>query len=501
MVTSFTKAAASELVARDLSVPPNMVGTLHSHCYRALGCPVIAETKVKEFNEENPGLSLSGKSASDLDVAIDEDVASGPNYGDKLMSRLQYYRNNLIPRDEWNTDVADFARVWEDFKRQTDTKDFTDLIEQSMSKPPSYAAVGFVDEAQDLTPLQFQLVRRWAQNFRKLVVCGDDDQALYRWAGASARSMLYPEVPEENKFFLDTTWRCPRVIQEYSARWVEQIVERQPKEQKTNRDIDGELVNAGYGYTNVMALIDDVEEDISNGKTAMILTSCSFQLAPVIRELKARGIPFWNKYRLTRGDWNPIRKATVSRILAFLQPEYGTLDDGSKVWSLKDIQKWGDIVKWRGIMPNGFMTAVDNVIAATEDASKSDVISAGIDFLDTWGVDKIMHADMNWLYENAKAGKDKSLEYPMTIIKKYGVDKLKEDPMTTVGTIHSVKGGESASVYLSPDLSKAAYRAAAFNQDCADDIVRQYYVGMTRASEKLTILQPTSQWHVKGLEI
>ena len=168
MVTSFTKAAASELVARDLSVPPNMVGTLHSHCYRALGCPVIAETKVKEFNEENPGLSLSGKSASDLDVAIDEDVAGGPNYGDKLMSRLQYYRNNLIPRDEWNPDVADFARVWEDFKHQTDTKDFTDLIEQSMAKPPGDAAVGFVDEAQDLTPLQFQLIRKWGQNKLKL---------------------------------------------------------------------------------------------------------------------------------------------------------------------------------------------------------------------------------------------------------------------------------------------------------------------------------------------
>jgi len=464
-----------------------------------LGCPTIAETKTKDFNEENPSYALSGRSVSDLDSSADDDVSGGVNYGDKLMNRLQYYRNNLVPRDEWNGDVADFALAWEEFKRATDTKDFTDLIEQADSTPPNGAVVGFVDEAQDLTPLQFKKIRQWGEHFKTMVICGDDDQALYRWAGASARSMLYPEIAEEDKFFLDTTWRCPRLIQELSARWIEQIVERQPKQQKTNRDIDGEVVEAGYGYRSTQNLLDDVEADLERGMTVMILTSCSFQLTPVIKELKARGIPFWNKYRLTRGDWNPIRKSTVNRIMAFMKPEYGTLDDGRKLWSMVDIMKWGEIVKWTGIMPRGFMPAVENIAEMCKDKSQSDKMAAAIDFYDQWGLEKVMGAGMQWLYYNARAEKDKSLEYPMQIIDKYGLDKLGEDPCVVVGTVHSVKGGESSSVYLSPDLSKAAYKTAAFNQDCMDDIIRQYYVGMTRASEKLTILQPTSQWHVKGL--
>ena len=37
LVTSFSRAAAHELAGRDLPVDPDRVGTLHSHCFHALG--------------------------------------------------------------------------------------------------------------------------------------------------------------------------------------------------------------------------------------------------------------------------------------------------------------------------------------------------------------------------------------------------------------------------------------------------------------------------------
>ena len=59
LVTSFSRAAAAELAGQDLPVSPDRVGTLHSHCWHALGRPEIAEVHVEEWNRENPHLRIT----------------------------------------------------------------------------------------------------------------------------------------------------------------------------------------------------------------------------------------------------------------------------------------------------------------------------------------------------------------------------------------------------------------------------------------------------------
>src|SRR2546425_136609 len=59
LVTSFTKAAAVELARKELPIPESQVATIHGHCYRALGSPKIAETRLAEWNKRNPDLELS----------------------------------------------------------------------------------------------------------------------------------------------------------------------------------------------------------------------------------------------------------------------------------------------------------------------------------------------------------------------------------------------------------------------------------------------------------
>src|SRR4051812_2212536 len=44
LVTSFSRTAAAELAGRDLPIAPDRVGTLHSHCWHALGGPEVAES-------------------------------------------------------------------------------------------------------------------------------------------------------------------------------------------------------------------------------------------------------------------------------------------------------------------------------------------------------------------------------------------------------------------------------------------------------------------------
>lgn len=41
-----------------------------------------------------------------------------------------------------------------------------------------------VDEAQDLTPLQWDMVVKIAKSVWRVYIAGDDDQAIYEWNGA-----------------------------------------------------------------------------------------------------------------------------------------------------------------------------------------------------------------------------------------------------------------------------------------------------------------------------
>ena len=43
LISSLTKAAATEIGGRNLPISFDALGTLHSHCYHALGRPEIAE--------------------------------------------------------------------------------------------------------------------------------------------------------------------------------------------------------------------------------------------------------------------------------------------------------------------------------------------------------------------------------------------------------------------------------------------------------------------------
>ena len=89
LVTSFSRTAARELVSRDLAIPPEQVGTLHAHCFRALNRPRLAESHLEDWNGRHPEYALkrSSKKESDLDRGLDE--SGGDSAGDELMAQFQ----------------------------------------------------------------------------------------------------------------------------------------------------------------------------------------------------------------------------------------------------------------------------------------------------------------------------------------------------------------------------------------------------------------------------
>ncbi len=81
------------------------------------------------------------------------------------------------------------------------------------------------------------------------------------------------------------------------------------------------------------------------------------------------------------------------------------------------------------------------------------------------------------------------VQFPLAVALARGSTALEQIPRVIVGTIHSVKGGQADVVFLFPDLSAAgdaAYRSHGLRRD---SVVRQFYVGTTRARHTLYICQ------------
>ena len=81
------------------------------------------------------------------------------------------------------------------------------------------------------------------------------------------------------------------------------------------------------------------------------------------------------------------------------------------------------------------------------------------------------------------------IQFAAEIASVRGPKALLEKPQVTVGTIHSVKGGEADVVILFPDLSLIGYTAYQRFGPSRDPVIRMFYVGMTRARHALYLAE------------
>jgi len=94
--------------------------------------------------------------------------------------------------------------------------DFDDVIDNAQSEAfvndiPSFDLL-IVDEAQDLSDLQWKLVNRLMDKATQVIVAGDDDQAIMVPFGASPTAFLRLEG---ETVVLNQSWRVPKSVHEY----------------------------------------------------------------------------------------------------------------------------------------------------------------------------------------------------------------------------------------------------------------------------------------------
>ena len=129
-------------------------------------------------------------------TSIDEDVpsmvaSSDPILGLINLARLRkvdlrdQYNESQLEQD-WNT-VNFVDKCLREYKESMGLFYFTDMLQHFAEGGETFCPkfdLCFLDEAQDLSPLQWDIAHLLDKQSTKMYCAGDDDQAIYRWAGA-----------------------------------------------------------------------------------------------------------------------------------------------------------------------------------------------------------------------------------------------------------------------------------------------------------------------------
>jgi len=552
LVASFSKSAVQELISRNLSVKERKLirkqknfGTLHSIAYSLLSKEIkVVETPeyIEIFNKKNPELSISLNNVQS-DVLDETPSYSPKTQGDKLFNEMMLNRAKMIPIDEWRPAVRDFYYLWKDFTIDMGGYDFTGLIEFALNSnqmPINNILVGYFDEAQDFTRLELALIRKWGENFDYVLV-GDDDQCIYSFKGAKPEDFINPPIDNKQQKILTTSYRVPQVINDYATKWIQQVKTRQYKKY-FSVEKEGEIRKINLSLKNTTQLIQLAESYTKEGKSVMFLTTCAYQLIPLINKLKKEGIPYWNPYRRNRLDWNPLTYEDHEGKLTFgerishflkvrtrgkyfnkLKPEdfakvseemfQGILLDSvdifemdedesfvdayllqNKYWTLFELKAWMDLIK--DVFKRGIVKELKEIEEDLDKElygndlkekfkSKTDLIAA-------------LQGDVNFIKRHLKSQWKKSSQYIFKILEKHdnNTDVLLQKPRIIVSTIHASKGGEADVVIVFPDLSPVGMKEFKSNPDI---FYRLFYVAFTRAKHSLLLGRMSSPYFVRWM--
>ena len=460
---SFTQKAAYE--ARDRAMSKFNLSeddlpyfrTLHSLAFRRLG--IKKENVMQRRHYEDLGKKMG--MMVDYHEYDNEHTGLFTTKSDLLRIVQLAKLRGITPEQQFNLkehsqdittyQLKQFVHDLNQYKKDYNLIDFTDMITEFIKsdKSPKFDVV-FIDEAQDLSQTQWTMAKSIWDKTNDTYIAGDDDQAIFRWAGADVDSF----ISQTGKIMqLTQSYRIPQVVHDVASRIVNKIQKRLPKEwrPKTQRGL--------------LSYYDDFEQVNMKQGNWLVLARTRFMLNALEDVLYSKGIYYQNKFKKNYEqdlydavvDWENLRKGSlistdkINRIVSYMSP--------------KNYQK-------------------EQLQYLNKDAH--------------YGIDELyknrgLNTKAVW-YESFDNAPEKKVRY-IRRMRENG-EELNKSPRITLSTIHGVKGGEQDNVVLLTDLSNNTQRNYEKNPD---DENRLFYVGATRAKDHLHIIRPKDIY--KGYKI
>jgi superfamily I DNA/RNA helicase len=461
---SFTRKAARESrerVERDWGIDEKdlpFFQTLHSMAYRAGGYSpgdVMGAMDLKIVGDAT-GIIFEAKN-SNVETDFDN---FGISKGDSYMNFYHLSRSKKIPLEEmyrlqgdYKIDFAELSRLvkaYEHYKHVYKKIDFTDMIENFILSDvcPDIEAL-FVDEAQDLSTLQWSMVDVLRKNPRIQVFTGDDDQAIMNFQGADVQAFLNAT---EKKTVLNQSYRVPRSVWKQAQSIVNRIDNRVPKDWSP-QEHEGDV----RYHQNLWEIPLQEGEWCLMARTNRIASYYASELRddgwvysrngrPSIHLKTYEAIMDWESW--CKGD--PLVPTKIRNIYTFMKVGEGFV--------------------------KGFGPRSKNLLNMVEEESYT----------------------MQYAKDHLGLRQDESIRWHRALgkidlkTKNYILNALKRgdnvrNPRIKISTIHSMKGGECDNIIVIPDLSYAAHREYSRNPSTEH---RVFYVAVTRAKKALHILYP-----------
>lgn len=402
---SFTKKAVEEMIERILIKFPNLdkqqfkyFKTIH-----ALGYSSSSSKKLITYRQLS---ELAISLGLEISYNINPEDSGGSKTGDKVLtidslSRLRMVDLEKQWRDCQFTDiplyiVKEWRKKLNELKKEKKLVDFTDLLE-SYNNGAIDADYMIVDEAQDLCPLQWKVINEMSKKCKRVYIAGDDDQLIYKWAGADVNYILNIKADEE--IILAKSYRLPSNVYKLSRKILSRIKNRKEKECEPTKE-DG-----------LISKVNRIESIKFNKEDYLILIRNKYLSYPIVQYLEEQGL----HYSL-----------------------FGKSATDCK--EVEAIYAWEKFRKNKKIDPKSYEKCV-KFSYILDKYQRNDV------------PDRIL--DKTWFEVLTNMSPRKSNYFRQILAKGY---QLNKEPNIKISTIHQAKGGESDNVIVFSDVSYNTYK-------------------------------------------
>ena len=315
---------------------------------------------------------------------------------------------------------------------------------------------------------------------------------LYEWRGSDPTALMSHDSHDAYRRVLRQSHRIPQKIHAKALKWIDSCPNRDRVEYLPTPS-PGEVRYLDATWNMPDEVLQDAQQYLQDGKSVMLIASCSYMLDPLLSQMRASALPFHNPLRARNGQWNPLARrtsgtSTAQRLLDFLHlSQHG-------YWTADQLKNWAGAVRLKDTFSGGRGIAKRLEELTNQEDFDDDVPCLSWEQINALlpddAIDAALSGNVNWLEQRLNKARRDAARFPMEVVRRHGAATLSQDPLLIPGTINSVKGGEADVVYLFPDLSHAATGQWHGSPQDRAAIYRLFYVGMTRAKQSLICCQP-----------
>ena len=334
LVITFTKAAALEMQERFFRLmeperPPVRFGTFHAVFYHILK----QSTQYRDYSiitesEKRKLIRQIVRIRPQFACLQEEDL-------EELTALLCVYQTSSVVRPISvqkisEEDLLFLVNEYESYLREFRQMDFDGITRHCrslLSDDPASLAVWqarfrfiLIDEFQDISPEQYEIIKLLAAPENNLFIVGDDDQSIYGFRGASPDSMqaFMKDYPDAERIFLDVNYRCNSRIVDAAGTVIRENINRVEKQIRAAHE------NGGGFFLHVFE--DEAEEEnyiarelkskqeAGEAEQCAMICRTNFECAIWAQILRKNGVPFYMK----ETPKNPFRHFVIQDIMAYL---------------------------------------------------------------------------------------------------------------------------------------------------------------------------------------